>query len=119
MRRIVGLLVAATATVAVAGCSVQGTPHADPRATVVDDASGYSGGSSEALPPPPADYKTMTCTTYRAQPDPVQQSVVHAILGPDKKNYILISTLVDIMCLRQPNAAVVDVLSSIRPDFIR
>lgn len=109
----------AALVVTVSGCAVEGTPHANPTISSVEMSTPYIGDSGPSnLPPPPADYATMSCRAYTVAPEPVQQSVVKAILGPDKKNVSLNATLANLMCMRSPDSTVVDALTSIRPGIL-
>ncbi len=123
-KRVVAAATAAAAALLLGGCTVVGTPQADPAVTALPtDSYSAETGTSTATPatttadvPPPADATTMTCAKYQGLPDEVQKAVV--VANGVTKNPFLVATLVGILCMKQPDATVAAVISSMRDDII-
>ncbi|MDL9945533.1 hypothetical protein QSJ19_07990 [Gordonia sp. ABSL11-1] len=132
MRRGAALMAAAASALVIAGCTVDGTPVADPAApststTTYSSVPGYSGPSYPTpsyptkppsfAPPPddtvrevpaPANWATMTCREYIDLDLSTQVAVIKA-LGATR-NFVPVARIFSVLCTGQPETTVADML---------
>ncbi|MFT3899502.1 MAG: hypothetical protein QM728_04545 [Gordonia sp. (in: high G+C Gram-positive bacteria)] len=120
MRRAAVFVVAAAAAVSVAGCTVTGTPHADPGATYTPPTTPsrpfkLPGLDNAPVVPPPANARTMNCREYMLADDSTQQAVVR-VFGAVKRTSMA-ATLLQMRCLLNQTSTVAVEYPKIPPAF--
>ncbi len=127
MRRAAAFVAAAASALVIAGCTVDGTPIADPAApststTAYSSIPGYSSPSYPTQPPSfaptpddtvrdvpaPANWATMTCREFIDLDLSTQVAVLKA-LGATR-NFVPVARIFSVLCTGQPDSVVADML---------
>ncbi len=119
------VLAVAAAAATIGGCSVSGTPVADPApppTTAPIDTPSNEPWPTQTTPsspttdvPAPPDSQTIVCREYMRRDDATQEAIVKA--NGVTKNPILVASLVNVLCMAKLDETVASVINNLSDDI--